>query len=441
VEQRPFDTPLGTVVGRVDTDVVRALGVPYATADRFGAPRAVDPFTEPFAAFERAPAAPQRPSELLTRLIGEDDLGVDEHCQRLSITLPADVADGERLPVMVWIHGGSYVTGAGDLGVYDPRSLVVEQRVVVVSVTYRLGVLGFLGDGVEVPANLGLLDQLAALRWVRTNIAAFGGDPGSVTLFGQSAGGDAIAHLMISEGAEDLFQRVIIQSAPLGITYGRSAMTAAMLEAVGAPRRVAPIDEVVAMQAVAEKSARGFGLPGGMPFGIQYGLAPVPDEPARTAAWRGAANRIDVLIGHTAEEAALFAAAIPALARLFRIPALGALIRRVLTAPFTRKIYGAPAKEFARRHRDAGGRAVRYRMTWRPKGSPLGSAHITDIPLVLGSRQAWEGAQLLGAATWADIDRRGRLVREIWAGFARTGKVPAETADLAGTITFPADSR
>ncbi|RZQ59649.1 carboxylesterase family protein [Amycolatopsis suaedae] len=441
MEQRSFDTPAGTVIGRVDADVVRVLGIPYASADRFGVPRPVEPFTEPFTAFDRAPAAPQRPSELLTQLIGDDELAVDEHCQRLSVTLPADLAEGERLPVMVWIHGGSYVTGAGDLGVYDPRSLVVEQRVVVVTVTYRLGVLGFLGDGTDVPANLGLLDQLAALRWVRANIPAFGGDPESVTLFGQSAGGDAIAHLMISEGADGLFQRVIIQSAPLGITSGRSAMTAAMLAAVGTPRRVAPVDEVVALQAVAEKSARGFGLPGGMPFGIQYGLAPVPDETARVAAWRGAARRVDVLIGHTAEEAALFAAAVPVLPRLFQIPLLGPLVRRLVTAPFTRKIYGGPAKEFARRHREAGGRAVRYRMTWRPRGSALGAAHITDIPLVFGSRQAWDGVRLLGSATWAEVDRRGRLIREIWAGFARTGKVPAESADLAGTITFPADGR
>jgi len=437
---RTFDTPAGPVVGRVDGDVVRVLGIPYATAERFAAPRPLAPFEEPFAAHERAPAAPQRAAELLNRLIGDDDLGFDEHCQRLSVTLPSDLVDDERLPVMVWIHGGSYVIGAGDLDVYDPRALVAEQRVVVVAVTYRLGMLGFLGDGARVPANLGLLDQLVALRWVRDNIAAFGGDPGAVTLFGQSAGGDAIAHLMISDGAAGLFRRAIIQSAPLGITYGRAAMTEAMLAAVGESQRDAPVDDVIDRQAVAERAARGFGLPGRMPFGVQYGLPPVPDEADRDAAWRSAARRIDVLIGSTIEEMALFAAAVPLLTLLFRVPVLGRLARSALVTPPTRKVYDTPAKEFERRHREAGGQAVRYQLTWRPAGSAFGAAHITDIPLILGSRRSWAGTRLLGSSTWPDIDRRGRLIRRIWADFARTGKVSADAASAArDTITFPTD--
>ncbi|MGC7094270.1 carboxylesterase family protein [Amycolatopsis lurida] len=435
--EREFETLSGPVVGRVDEDVVRVRGVPYATAERFGVPEPVPPFTEPFAAFDRAPAPPQHRSELLTRLIGDDDLGDGEPCQRLSITAPADVADGERLPVLVWIHGGSYVTGAGDLHVYDPRSLVAEQRVVVVTVTYRLGVLGFFGDGERVPANLGLLDQLAALRWVRDNIAAFGGDPGSVTLFGQSAGGDAIAHLMISEGAEGLFRRAIIQSAPLGITSGRAAMTTAMLAAVGELPPDAPVSEILAAQRVAEKAAKRFGLPGGMPFGVQYGLPPVPAESTRDEAWRKAAPWIDVLIGCTAEEAALFAGAIPAVEHVFRIPLVGQAARR-LTGPLTRKIYDSPARDFARRHREAGGQAVRYRMTWQPAGSPFGAAHITDLPLILGTRWAWEGAQLLGSVSWSEVDRRGHAVRAVWAGFARTGEVSAADVSAArDTLTFP----
>ncbi|MBN6037620.1 carboxylesterase family protein [Amycolatopsis sp. 195334CR] len=435
--ERTFETASGPIIGRVEDGVVRVLGVPYATANRFELPEPVPPFSEPFQAFDRAPAPPQHRSELLIRLIGDDDLGDGEDCQRLSITAPADLAEGERLPVLVWIHGGSYVTGAGDLTVYDPRSLVGEQRVVVVTVTYRLGVLGFFGDGERVPANLGLLDQLAALRWIRDNILAFGGDPESVTLFGQSAGGDAIAHLMISEGAEGLFRRAIIQSAPLGITSGRAAMTTAMLAAVGDLPPDAPVSDVLAAQRVAEKAAKRFGLPGGMPFGVQYGLPPVPAESTRDEAWRKAAPRIDVLIGCTAEEAALFAGAIPLVERLFRVPLLGAAARS-LTTPLSRKIYDTPAAAFARRHRDAGGQAVRYRMTWRPSGSPFGAAHITDLPLILGTRQAWEGARLLGNASWSEVDRRGRAVRAVWAGFARTGQVSAAGAAAArDSLAFP----
>ncbi|WP_165689049.1 carboxylesterase family protein, partial [Mycobacteroides abscessus] len=105
---------------------------------------------------------------------------------------------------------------------------------VFVSVTFRLGILGFLGDGESVPANLGLLDLAESLRWVQRNIAAFGGDPDLVTVFGQSAGGDAAAHLMISEGTAGLFRRAIIQSAPLGLSRGRARMNRAMTKAIGA---------------------------------------------------------------------------------------------------------------------------------------------------------------------------------------------------------------
>ena len=117
-------------------------------------------------------------------------------------------------PVLVWIHGGSYTSGSGDLAIFDPARLVAENRVIVVSVTYRLGLFGFLATGNGRPANLGLLDQLEAFRWVRRNIAAFGGDPDRVTAFGQSAGGDAIAHLMAVPEAPALFRRAIIQSDP-----------------------------------------------------------------------------------------------------------------------------------------------------------------------------------------------------------------------------------
>jgi para-nitrobenzyl esterase len=105
------------------------------------------------------------------------ELPGSEDCQNLSITVPADLAPGELLPVMVWIHGGSYTTGSGDLAIFDPAVLVAETRVVVVSVTYRLGLFGFLATHSGRPGNLGLLDQLEAFRWVQRNVAAFGGDP------------------------------------------------------------------------------------------------------------------------------------------------------------------------------------------------------------------------------------------------------------------------
>ena len=329
-----------------------------------------------------------------------DGMMFSEHCQALSITLPTDVAPGERLPVMVWIHGGGYVTGAGDLEIYDPRALVVEQRVVVVAVTYRLGMLGFLGDGDSVPANLGLLDQLAAVRWVHENIEAFGGAADQVTLFGQSAGGDAIAHLMISDGAAGLFQRAIVQSAPLGISRGRSRMMRAMVAAAGTPSRDAPVSEVLALQGVAERAARRFGLRGGMAFGVQYGQAPLPAERDADDAWRTVAPDIDLLIGSTVDETGLYVPLLPLVRRMARLPAVGRLVRWLLGATNdARHVHaGRPSVRRATPCRGRPGRGVRADLGTRGQQGRCGTherrAAATRLAPRLGTDLARRRGQL-----------------------------------------------
>ncbi|WP_223165795.1 carboxylesterase family protein [Lentzea indica] len=200
-----INTTAGTLEPEVSEGLVRARGVRYATASRFAEP---EPYTwhGVLDATRRGPACPQPPSSLVS-VVGSSVEGLvfDEHCQVLSVTAPVGAAD---LPVMVWFHGGAYVTGSGESTKYD-ASLLASEGVVVVSVSYRLGVFGYLRD------NLGLLDQLVALRWVRDNIAAFGGDPANVTAFGQSAGADSVYALMVATD-EVLFHRAILQSAPLG---------------------------------------------------------------------------------------------------------------------------------------------------------------------------------------------------------------------------------
>lgn len=434
-ETREFETPMGAMIGRVDGDVVRLVGVPYARARRFEAPVVLDGRGDgigdpaPFEALVRAPACPQLSSPVLESLLpgAADGLIGSEDCQTLTITVPADLEPSERVPVMVWIHGGSYVTGAGDVPLYDAAALVSEQRVIVVNVTYRLGVLGFYGDGIEVPANLGLLDLIAALSWIQGAISAFGGDPASVTLFGQSAGGDAISHLMISEGARGLFRRAIVQSDPLGLMRGRAPMVQAMLRATGVPKRDASLDELLALQPVAELAALRFGLKGGMPFGVQYGQAPLPDEEASDAAWREVAPKVDLLIGTLREETGMYIAVLAPLRILTELPVVGRAIRWLITRPTTDRIYTRDAKRFAERHRAAGGRATRYEIRWSPAGSRIGAGHVGDLPLLLGTERAWTKTALVGDTDWPAVEQRGREVRRAWAGFARTGRVPATT--------------
>lgn len=315
--------PAGTIIGRRDGEVVRATGVRYARAARFGEPTAEPPATGPIEATTWAPACPQAEVPLLDAVLHEPmgELSHDEDCQWLSVTAPADVQPGEALPVMVWIHGGSYTSGAGDAPIFDPAALVREQRVVVVAVTYRLGLFGYLGDGHGRPVNLGLLDQIEALRWVQRNIAVFGGDPATVTVFGQSAGGDAVAHLMISAGSGGLFARAIIQSSPIGISRNRARMAATMArEARGIPSG-GPASDVVAAEGRVAAKARPFGLRAAMPFGTQYGFHPLPAEDAVDRAWEQVASRVDVLLGCNDREAALFLAAVPALAKVLGVPA------------------------------------------------------------------------------------------------------------------------
>jgi para-nitrobenzyl esterase len=411
-------TSAGRFVGLRERGITRFRGIRYATAGRFERPRPAVPEEGEVRAVEPAPASPQ-PRSRGDRMLGDPYHGVrfDEDCLRLSVTVPDDAGPDARLPVLVWIHGGSYVAGGGDLPIFDPAVLVAEQRVVVVAVTYRLGVLGFLGNGRDVPPNLGLLDLVEALRWVRRHVADFGGDPAAVTLFGQSAGGDAIAHLLVA--GEGLFERAIIQSAPFGIRRNRSTMTRRMLDAVGGLDPHATEDLLFAAHDRAYAAARRYGLRSGMPFGPQYAADPLPPEDSMDRAWRAVADRVEVLVGWTREETAFFAALSPALSRLFALPAVGGPLRRLVVRLTTDAVYRRGSRAFAALLRSAGGRVREYELAWRPEGGPALAGHTVDLPLLFPDAAAWRGARVLGHVDPRDLVSLGADVRATWGTFAR----------------------
>ena len=417
--------------------MLRATGIPYATAGRFQPPVSAPEWTAEFAATSLAPACPQGPVPFLDDILGTryGELPGSEDCQRLSITLPADLADDELVPVMVWLHGGSYTSGSGDLAIFDPSALVAENRVVVVSVTYRLGLFGYLATGTGRPANLGLLDQLEAFRWVQRNIGAFGGDPGCVTAFGQSAGGDSVAHLMATPEAPSLFQRAIIQSAPLGITRGRHKMSTAMGIAAEAVTEDTPMLEVVEIEGHVSQVARKYGLMAAMPFGTQYGHAPLPPEDEIEAAWNTTAPAIDVLIGHTSDEARLFLPRNPVVGQLAKVPVLGGAAVKGINWAVTEAVYGRAARRFARRHAHAGGMAYSYVLSWGAPGNFYRAAHTVDLPLLFGNQKTWERAGLLSGASWDEVNAVGREVRRLWATFAR-GDGLGETGGIPGALRY-----
>lgn len=426
-ETRRFATDAGEIVGWLDGDVIRATGIRYARAERFQPPTAEPDARLPIDATTWAPGCPQNPRLNLDALFGGGMAGfpTDEDCLRLSVTRPAAPSSPPR-PVLVWIHGGAYVSGAGDMRVYDPRLLVAEQDVVVVNVTFRLGLFGFLGGSGDRPANLGLLDLLAALRWVRRNIAAFGGDPRNVTLFGESAGADAIAHLMIAEGSENLFNRVILQSAPLGVSRNRSRMYAEMSAAAEAVDADTPVEEVLYHQSRAEMIDRRHGLRRAMPFGVHYGHAPMPDETELDDAWRNAAARFDVLLGTNDDEIALYAAYVPALVKLAAVPVIGRRLRDLLIRPLTAAVYTRSTERLAGLLAEGGARAYLYRLHWGRGRTPMGACHTMDLPLILGTPEAWAGSKLIEGLPLEEVRDVGAQVRTVWADFARTGRLAGE---------------
>ena len=434
-----FSASAGEIIGWRDGDVLRATGIAYAHTRRFHPPEQVAPARQPIHATQWAPASPQRPMQAFTRLLGVSPgvLPQQEDCARLSICLPSRPATTPR-PVMVWIHGGSYIFGAGDLPIHDTKPLASEQEVVVVSITYRLGIFGFVGGDFHKetankktqhrPANLGLLDMIAALRWIRDNISAFGGDPDSVTLFGESAGGDAIAHLMAAEDTRGLFHRAIIQSAPLGITPGRRGMHIAMARAAERVDEQSSMEACLDAQRQVEKIGQRY-LPGGlMPFGVQFGQAPLPSLRQRRTALEQRAPHCDLLIGYNVDEAELFIPEAEPLQGIFRLPIIGPRLRQVLSRFITTRLYAYPAERFAQQHAGAEGRAWQYRLDWGSGRAARGACHSIDLPLLFAGWEQWRHAGIVEGMTEQDMATSGRQLRALWARFAREGTLEDEGA-------------
>lgn len=213
-------TASGAVEGAALPGLRRWLGIPYARAGRFEAPVPVAPWDGVRPALRFGKQCPQmmggriKPGQFDNETYGED-------CLHLNVWTPEGGEAGLK-PVMVWIHGGAFMSGSG--GPYDGSALAREGDVVVVTINYRLGVLGFVNFGEalglpQIPGNLGLRDQIAALEWVRDNIAVFGGDPAKVTIAGQSAGSLSVSLLMLSSQARGLFRGAIAQSGAVSLIH------------------------------------------------------------------------------------------------------------------------------------------------------------------------------------------------------------------------------
>ncbi|ORV83179.1 carboxylesterase/lipase family protein [Mycolicibacterium iranicum] len=314
------DTTNGPVRG-VDDGIVKSWkGIRYAAAPvgelRWRAPEPPAAWTEPADAARVGPVCPQ-PTDPKIPL----DLGAPqgEDFLVLNVWAPSGAQPGDDKPVMVWVHGGAYVLGSASQPLYHGRALATGGDVIVVTVNYRLGALGFLelstvGDDTRrFATNVGLRDVLAALQWVRDNIAAFGGDPRRVTLFGESAGGGIVTSLLGSPAAAGLFSAAIAKSSPATSTYELSRagrVAERFLEVLGAGRHDLPALADAPLKTLIEASRTVFNevpvrKPGTLAFTPTVDGDLLPDYPVNLAR-DGKTHAVPLIIGTNKNEAALF---------------------------------------------------------------------------------------------------------------------------------------
>ncbi len=311
-------TTAGPISGEVvDHGVTRFLGVPYAApplADlRFQAPHPHPGWNEVRPCLQYGDSAMQRGSGPSPGPLGTPEgVGTSEDCLVLNVWSPD--LEGTA-PVMVWFHGGGYAVGTASSPLYEGTNLAGRNDVVMVSVNHRLGIFGFLdvsrrlGDGYQASANAGMLDLVAALEWVRDNIASFGGDPGCVTLFGESGGGGKVSALLAMPSADGLYHRAIIQSGPpfqfpdpdqAHNTCGKVLAELGLADDQASQLLELPAERLFEVQVAL--GAGGGPSPGGMSFAPTVGTEALPHWPGE-ALRAGAATDVPLLIGTNEHEA------------------------------------------------------------------------------------------------------------------------------------------
>ncbi len=449
-------------------------GIVYARYARFGMPEMVEYGEgEIVDAREYGCVCPQNLSHLLEQLGPDSGLKMSEGELCLSVTVPEK--EHRRLPVMVWIHGGFYLTGGSEDHRYDVSSLAQTGDVIVVKISYRLGAEGYIWHPERGVANLGLEDQKTALRWIRRHIASFGGDPDNVTVFGQSAGAHSIASLIASAddvepitnvprfGGEPLFHRAILQSPPLGNTITPKAaakVTDAFLDRLssiaglgGVPGESArerrekcfvkavEVDEVTIEHIIAAQDAvksMRLGLiflpvlqdymrippVGGQSEGRDCdcgqpnrgAVACANEQPGRDAT--DGKDRFRVIVGYNADDASPYIRKWTGF--LWKTP-----LRRPLVKFLTDKVFRKPALRYAAKLRSAGIEAQTYCFSWHPQGSELGACHSIELPFLLGKPEDWGAAEMLQGMTREEYEANSAKFRSLWTKFARSGEFPA----------------
>lgn len=379
---------------------------------------------------------------------------LSEDCLYLNVWRPAGAKAGARLPVMVWIYGGAFVSGSGALPVYDGTHFA-ENGVILVTLNYRLGNLGWFAhpeltkeSGGQGTGDFGLMDQIAGLIWVRNNISSFGGDPSNVTIFGESAGGMSVNLLMISPAARGLFAKAITESGlgrsaakPLAVAEANGVKFAEGLGAADlAALRALPVDKA---WGPALTNIEGTANPGPIVDGVV-----VPENVNRAFA-EGKEAKVPWIVGSNTFEASLFPQrlqnpdgylnAMPAerLAMITRVfDPQGTGDKKALVANLmTDAVFTEPARYLAAQHEAHGGKTFRYYFGYVAEATRKvipGAPHAGELIYVFSTLGSFPSATPI---TYTDADRAiARDMTRYWSNFARSGD-----PNGAGLATWPED--
>jgi para-nitrobenzyl esterase len=451
-------TTSGPVRGRREPFGAVFLGVPYAAAPvgalRFAAPRPHQAWTQVRDATRPGPTAPQPIRDAFGSLDmsaffgpgwrpGGDYLTLDAWCP---------VPDGTAAPVMVFVHGGGFVAGSTSAALYDGAAFA-RDGVVLVTVNYRLGVPGFLHLP-DAPDNRGMLDVIAALRWVQDNAATLGGDPANVTLFGQSAGAIIVGGVLADPASAGLLRRAVLQSGNgVGAFTGEQAriVTDAVGRELGLQPTARALTELPDERLVdLTRSLSGIDLRSGSRHDPLGGITPfslvLEQQPAAAVA-AGRARDVDLLVGSNLEEGSLYLAPLGLLSsstdadvrqtaalfhprpddlvRAYRAQRPGACSAHLRTAILGDGLFGAGTRRMAAAHATASQAATfAYEFSWRSDAldGTLGASHTMELPFVfdrLDLASLHGPHALLGSA--APPTGLARRMHQAWLRFAATG--------------------
>ncbi len=454
----PVETSLGLLQGGRSGEVHVFKGIPYAQPPlgrlRFAPPLPPSPWVGVREAGAFSAAAMQNTSSV-DRMLGSKPPEMSEDCLTLNVWTVG--LDDARRPVMVWIHGGSFLSGSGRAPWYDGSAFALNGEVVVVTINYRLGALGFLhlapfDDELASSGNAGLLDQVAALRWVRDNIAGFGGNPDNVTLFGESAGAMGIGALLACAPAQGLFHKAILQSGAADNVidaHEASRVTRQLLDALGldAGRGVVERLRGVPCEAIldAQADVRALHLQTGMPWRPVLDGSVINHEPL-DAIGRGDSAPVRLLVGTNLDEVRFFTlfdqqtnqltddtliercdkrlgngSGAP-LVEQYRAARPQLSAPQVWAAIETDRIFRLPAIELLDRHARHQNGSFGYLFTWATPafGGSLGACHVLEVPFVFDNLHQPGVKGLCGPVTPA-MQQLAANLHAAWTAFAHSG--------------------